>query len=133
MAKKAEAIVVHAAGRDVTISNPNKVLFPDAGHTKLDLVNYYLAVADGALRGAGGRPNVLVRYPNGLGEEFFYQLEGDMVLRTVAGPGEVRYVPSLDDVPAVLVPDLRPGDLVLTMGAGDITTLGPRLLEALGG
>jgi DNA ligase D-like protein (predicted polymerase) len=49
------------------------VLFPEAGYTKLDLVRYYLAVADGALRGAGGRPNVLVRYPNGLGQEFFYQ------------------------------------------------------------
>ena len=60
-------------GREVTISNPQKVLFPQAGHTKLDLVRYYLAVAEGALRGAGGRPNVLVRYPNGVGEEFFYQ------------------------------------------------------------
>src|SRR5574339_150803 len=61
------------AGRQVVISNPRKVLFPDAGYTKLDLVRYYLEVADGALRGAGGRPNVLVRYPNGIGEEFFYQ------------------------------------------------------------
>src|SRR5215218_5241433 len=60
-------------GREVSISNPGKVLFPEAGHTKLDLVRYYLAVADGALRGAGGRPNVLVRYPNGVGDEFFYQ------------------------------------------------------------
>jgi len=60
-------------GREVTVSNPQKVLFPQGGHTKLDLVRYYLAVADGALRGAGGRPNVLVRYPNGVGEEFFYQ------------------------------------------------------------
>ena len=59
--------------RQVAISNPGKVLFPDAGHTKLDLVNYYLAVADGALRAAGGRPNMLVRYPNGIGSEFFYQ------------------------------------------------------------
>jgi DNA ligase D-like protein (predicted polymerase) len=49
------------------------VLFPQAGHTKLDLVRYYLAVADGALRGSGGRPNVLVRYPNGIEGEFFYQ------------------------------------------------------------
>ncbi len=61
------------AGREVAVSNPGKVLFPDAGHTKLDLVRYYLAVADGALRGAGGRPNVLVRYPNGIGEEHFFQ------------------------------------------------------------
>ena len=48
-------------------------MFPGPGHTKLDVVRYYLAVADGALRGAGGRPNVLVRYPRGVGEEFFYQ------------------------------------------------------------
>src|SRR5213593_3196218 len=58
---------------EVTISNPDKVLFPGPGHTKRDLAGYYLAVADGALRGAGGRPNVLVRYPNGVGGEFFYQ------------------------------------------------------------
>ena len=49
------------------------MLFPEAGYTKLDLVQYYLAVADGALRAAGGRPNVLVRYPNGIKGEFFYQ------------------------------------------------------------
>jgi bifunctional non-homologous end joining protein LigD len=60
-------------GREVSISNPAKVLFPEAGHTKLDLVQYYMAVAKGALHAAGGRPNVLVRYPNGTGGEFFYQ------------------------------------------------------------
>jgi bifunctional non-homologous end joining protein LigD len=73
MAKKAEATVLSVAGREVSITNPSKVLFPEAGYTKLDLANYYLVVAEGALRGAGGRPNVLVRYPNGLGQEFFYQ------------------------------------------------------------
>src|SRR5687768_10740757 len=62
-----------AGGREVPISNPDKVLFPEAGYTKLDLARYYLAVAEGALRGAGDRPNVLVRYPNGIQEEFFYQ------------------------------------------------------------
>jgi DNA ligase D-like protein (predicted polymerase) len=60
-------------GRDIAISNPQKVLFPKPGYTKLDVARYYLAVADGALRGAGGRPNVLVRYPNGIDGEFFYQ------------------------------------------------------------
>ena len=65
--------ILSVAGRDVAISNPDKVLFPKAGYTKLDVVQYYLAVADGALRAAGGRPNVLVRYPNGIGGEFFYQ------------------------------------------------------------
>jgi bifunctional non-homologous end joining protein LigD len=65
--------VLTIAGREVAISNPGKVLFPQPGYTKLDLARYYLAVSDGALRGAGGRPNVLVRYPNGIGGEFFYQ------------------------------------------------------------
>ena len=69
--KRVERMTV--TGREVTISNPDKVLFPDAGVTKRDLVQYYLAVADGALRGAGGRPNVLVRHPNGIGAEFFFQ------------------------------------------------------------
>ncbi|HZW54560.1 MAG TPA: non-homologous end-joining DNA ligase [Candidatus Elarobacter sp.] len=73
MASNADSIVVNAAGRDVAISNPGKVLFPGTGHTKLDLARYYVAVAEGALGGAGGRPNVLVRYPNGVGGEFFYQ------------------------------------------------------------
>ena len=67
----AERLVVD--GREIPISNPSKVLFPKAKYTKLDLVHYYLAVAEGALRGAGGRPNVLVRYPNGITGEFFYQ------------------------------------------------------------
>jgi DNA ligase D-like protein (predicted polymerase) len=65
--------VVAAAGREVAISHPGKVLFPECGYTKLDLVRYYLAVAEGALRGAGGRPNMLVRYPDGVEGEFFYQ------------------------------------------------------------
>jgi DNA ligase D len=65
--------LVHAAGREVAISHPGKLLFPQAGITKLDLARYYLAVAEGALRGAGGRPNMLVRYPDGIEGEFFYQ------------------------------------------------------------
>jgi bifunctional non-homologous end joining protein LigD len=68
-----ERAVLTVDGRDVPISNPTKVLFAEAGYTKLDLARYYLAVSDGALRGAGGRPNVLVRYPNGIAGEFFYQ------------------------------------------------------------
>ena len=60
MAKKADREVVAVEGREVVISNPHKVLFPKPGHTKLDLVRYYLAVAQGALRGAGGRANMLL-------------------------------------------------------------------------
>jgi bifunctional non-homologous end joining protein LigD len=65
--------VIEAAGREIAVSNPGKVYFPEAGITKLEVVRYYLAVADGALRGAGGRPNVLVRYADGIHGEFFYQ------------------------------------------------------------
>ena len=70
---RAEPEILDVAGREVPVSNPRKVLFPDAGYTKLDVARYYLAVADGALRGAAHRPNVLVRYPNGIDGEFFYQ------------------------------------------------------------
>jgi len=73
VAKKAAAEVLSVAGREISISNPAKVLFPGPKHTKLDLARYYVAVAEGALRGAGGRPNMLVRYPDGIEGEFFYQ------------------------------------------------------------
>src|SRR6185369_6825742 len=73
MGRQAEQEVIEVAGRSVPISNPSKVLFPQAGYTKRDLVNYYLAVAEPALRAAGNRPNVLVRYPNGIDGEFFFQ------------------------------------------------------------
>jgi bifunctional non-homologous end joining protein LigD len=73
MSSHGESELLIVGEREVTISNPDKVLFPEAGHTKRDLVRYYLAVADGALRAAGDRPNVLVRYPNGIDADFFFQ------------------------------------------------------------
>jgi bifunctional non-homologous end joining protein LigD len=60
-------------GREVALSNPEKVFFPERGYTKLDVARYYLAVAPGALRGAGGRPMALKRYVNGAAGEFFFQ------------------------------------------------------------
>jgi len=71
LARKPELIEV--AGREVAISNPEKVFFAQAGYTKRDLVNYYIAVSDGALRGAGGRPMALKRFVNGAEGEFFFQ------------------------------------------------------------
>jgi DNA ligase D-like protein (predicted polymerase) len=73
MSRSVPPAVIAVDGREVLISNPDKVLFPGPGHTKLDLARYYLTVADGALRGAAHRPNVLVRYPNGITGEYFYQ------------------------------------------------------------
>jgi bifunctional non-homologous end joining protein LigD len=65
--------IIEVAGYDVTITNPEKVYFPRTGHTKLDLVRYYLAVAGGALTAVGGRPMALKRYVNGIEKEAFFQ------------------------------------------------------------
>jgi DNA ligase D-like protein (predicted polymerase) len=65
--------VLEVSGREVIVSNPDKVFFPRTDHTKLDLVRYYLAVAEGALRGVAGRPMALKRYVNGAEGEFFFQ------------------------------------------------------------
>jgi bifunctional non-homologous end joining protein LigD len=65
--------VLEVNGREVTISNPEKVFFPRTGHRKIDLVRYYLSVAEGALRGVSGRPMALKRYVNGAEGEFFFQ------------------------------------------------------------
>jgi bifunctional non-homologous end joining protein LigD len=73
MPTRSEREVLMVNGREVSISNPGKILFPKPGHTKLDVARYYLSVSDGALLAAGGRPNVLVRYPNGIDGEFFFQ------------------------------------------------------------
>src|SRR5258706_5216595 len=70
---KADQELLEIDGFEVAISNPEKVYFPDAGITKLELVRYYLAVANGALRGVARRPMMLKRYVNGAGAEPFYQ------------------------------------------------------------
>jgi DNA ligase D-like protein (predicted polymerase) len=64
---------LEVAGREVEITNPAKVFFPEAGHTKLDLVDYYLAVADGAIRGVADRPMALKRFVDGATGDFFFQ------------------------------------------------------------
>ena len=68
-----EKEVLRINGHEVTVTNPRKVYFPETGHTKLDLVQYYLAVADGALRGAGGRPMALKRFVDGAAGQAFFQ------------------------------------------------------------
>ena len=71
--EKALQTALDVAGREVVITNPDKVFFPQAGYTKLDLAKYYAAVADGALRGIAARPIVLKRYVNGADHEPFFQ------------------------------------------------------------
>src|SRR6266702_435367 len=92
------------------------MLFPKPKYTKLDLVNYYRAVSEGALRGAGGRPNMLVRFPNGIGAPSFYQKRAPesrppwievVTLRFPSGrtADEVRV--DLDPVPGIKWPQVR--------------------------
>src|SRR5438552_5070444 len=65
--------VLEIDDREVTITNPDKVYFPQTGYTKLDLIRYYLAVAPGALRGVHGRPMALKRFVHGATGEAFFQ------------------------------------------------------------
>ena len=67
------SIELEVGGRTVTVTNPDKVFFPETGYTKMDLVQYYLAVADGALRGVMRRPMVLKRFVNGADKDPFFQ------------------------------------------------------------
>jgi len=70
--RRAAIETVEVSGRNVEISNPGKVYFPGLGATKLDVVGYYLAVADPILRATAGRPAMLQRFPDGaLGNSFF--------------------------------------------------------------
>ena len=70
---KAKARILEVAGHEVTITNPDRIVFVAGGFTKLDLVQYYLAVADGALRGVVGRPMILKRFVKGIDQEAFFQ------------------------------------------------------------
>jgi DNA ligase D-like protein (predicted polymerase) len=69
----AKSEILELAGHEVTITNPTKLFFPKLGITKLDLVKYYVTVADGAVRGVFGRPMLLKRFPDGAEQEPFYQ------------------------------------------------------------
>lgn len=70
---KSQEVMVDAGGRQVRVSSPDKLIFPQDGITKLQLVEYFLAVGPGALRGVQDRPIVLKRFPNGMAEPPFYQ------------------------------------------------------------
>jgi len=65
--------IVSAGGRDIEISNADKVLFPDDGITKLDLARYFARIADTALRHWQDRPLTLRRFPDGIDKQGFFQ------------------------------------------------------------
>ncbi len=73
----ADRVTLEVGGREVTVTHPDKVVFPPVGGrsaiTKIDLVRYYIAVADGALRGVAGRPMILKRFVKGITNEAVFQ------------------------------------------------------------
>lgn len=66
-------VILEVNGREVPVTNPDKVYYPERGYTKLDIANYFLAVGEGALRGVYRRPSILKRFVNGVTEEPFFQ------------------------------------------------------------
>jgi DNA ligase D len=73
MSPKASAVEIEVAGRNVRLSSPDKVYFPQRGYTKHDLFSYYLAVGDGIVRALRDRPTTVQRFPEGIEGEMFYQ------------------------------------------------------------
>src|SRR5918992_5888102 len=71
MAAKEEVLQIN--DREVRITSPEKVFFPERGETKLDLVNHYLRFAEPVMRTMGDRPLLLQRFPNGAMGSSFYQ------------------------------------------------------------
>jgi DNA ligase D-like protein (predicted polymerase) len=96
---------VTAAGRSVRVSSPDKVLFPDRGWTKLDIVEHYLMCAEGAVRGVWRRPTSLKRWPGGVAEDFFFTKRAPGTIShshavrfPSAQPGNMPYVDDIADV-----------------------------------
>jgi bifunctional non-homologous end joining protein LigD len=116
-------VVMEVSGREVIITNPDKIYFPPHGGrpaiTKLDIVRYYLAVADGALRGIAGRPMVLKRFVNGAGGEAFFQKRAPARRPDWIGTAEFSY-PSGRTADEVVVTDAAGLAWVANLGCIDL-------------
>ena len=99
-------VSLDVGGRQVEVTHPDKVIFPDqdgrAGHTKLDLIQYYLAVADGALRGVASRPMILKRFVKGIDQEAIFQKRAPEKRPEWVGVAELRYASGTSAKEAVI-------------------------------
>jgi bifunctional non-homologous end joining protein LigD len=111
--------ILEVGDREVTITNPDKVFFPRTGHTKLDLVRYYLTVADGALPGVAGRPMALKRYVNGIEGQAFYQKRAPESRPEWIDTVELRY-PSGRRAQEIVVHDAAALAWVVNLGCVDL-------------
>ncbi|MCW2655197.1 MAG: putative primase [Mycobacterium sp.] len=98
----AAPLVLDVDGRDVTITHPDKVIFPVPGYTKADLVLYYLDVADGALRGVADRPMILKRFVKGLSGEAVFQKRAPEKRPDFVDVAELRYASGTSAKEAVI-------------------------------
>lgn len=109
MNRMTRPVSLEVAGRQVTITHPDKVVFPRAGghktsgpYTKLDLVRYYLSVADGALRGVAGRPMILKRFVKGISQEAVFQKRAPAKRPDWVDVAELRYARGTSAAEAVI-------------------------------
>jgi bifunctional non-homologous end joining protein LigD len=112
-------VVLELAGHEVAISNPSKVFFSRAGVTKLDMVRYYLSVADGALAGVAARPMALKRFVNGAESEAFFQKRAPEKRPDWIGTVELRF-PSGRTADEVVVSDEAALAWVINLGCIDL-------------
>ncbi|MGH3156099.1 MAG: DNA polymerase domain-containing protein, partial [Streptosporangiaceae bacterium] len=111
--------IMEVAGHEVSVSNPDKIFFPATGHTKLDLIRHYLAVADGAMRGVAGRPMVLKRFVNGAEGEAFFQKRAPANLPDWIATVELRF-PSGRTAEEVVVSDAAGLAWAVNLGCIDL-------------
>jgi bifunctional non-homologous end joining protein LigD len=102
MNSMAPPVALEVDGRQVEVTHPDRVIFPDPGHTKLDLIRYYLAVADGALRGVAGRPMILKRFVKGIEQEAIFQKRAPAKRPDWVDVAELRYASGTSAAEAVL-------------------------------
>lgn len=95
-------LALEVDGRQVRITNPDKVIFPDIGVTKIDLIRYYLAVADGALRAVAGRPMILKRFVKGITEEAVFQKRAPANRPDFVDVAELKYASGTSAAEAVI-------------------------------
>jgi DNA ligase D len=93
---------MEVGGQTVSVTNPDKLVFPDAGVTKRDLIDYYLAVADGALRGVADRPMILKRFVKGIGEEAVFQKRAPEKRPDFVDVAELKYASGTSAKEAVI-------------------------------
>lgn len=115
MGSMADAVSLDVGGRQVPISNPGKVVFPDAGVTKRDLIDYYLAVAGGALRGVADRPMILKRFVKGISQEAIFQKRAPEKRPDWISVAELKYASGTSAKEAVLT---DPAGLVWAVNLG---------------